>query len=295
MRLLFIVSCFGLSIAGFVIFMIVELSTRHPLIDLSLLKNFNFGMANLVLFIFGMGMFGSTFLLPLYLQNGLGYTAFQAGSLFLPVGIIMAVMAPIAGQLSDKLNPKIPALIGILVLSGSLFVNRYLSLFSETSSIMVSLYLRGFGMALIFTPLSALALSDIPRERMAQASGLFNVLRQIGGSFGVALMGTLLTQRTAFHTTVYGEALNQASPVAQQSMRGLQFFAQHAVGGAATVSSMRAQGLVMYHLTLQAFVSAVDDDFLIASAITVLCVIPILFLRYKKKSKSAGPKVVAMD
>ncbi|HEY6950815.1 MAG TPA: DHA2 family efflux MFS transporter permease subunit, partial [Bacteroidota bacterium] len=201
----FIVSCFAISLIGFVVFLIVELNIRHPLIDLSLLKNFNFAMANLVLFIFGMGMFGSTFLLPLYLQNGLGYTAFQAGSLFLPVGIIMAVMAPIAGQLSDKVNPKFPAIVGILLLAGSLFINRSLSLFSETSTIMNSLYLRGLGMALIFTPLSALALSDIPRERMAQASGLFNVLRQIGGSFGVALMGTLLTQRTTYHMTVYGE------------------------------------------------------------------------------------------
>jgi DHA2 family multidrug resistance protein len=284
-----------LSIVGFVVFMVVELNIREPLIDLSLLKNFNFGMANLVLFIFGMGMFGSTFLLPLYLQNALGYTAFQAGSLFLPVGIIMAVMAPIAGQLSDKVNPKIPALIGIIILSASLFVNRTLSLFSETSTIMVSLYLRGFGMALIFTPLSALALTDIPRERMAQASGLFNVLRQIGGSFGVALMGTLLTQRTAYHLTVYGESLNQRSPSAQQALGALKLFSQHAVGGASTVSSMRAQILVGYHLAQQAFVSAVDDDFLVAAAITILCVIPILLLKYKKKGKTPGPKVVAME
>ena len=289
----FIVSCFALSIVGFVAFMLVELNTRHPLIDLSLLKNFNFGMANLVLFIFGMGMFGSTFLLPLYLQNGLGYTAFQAGSLFLPIGIIMAVMAPIAGQLSDKINPKIPALIGIMLLASSLFVNRYLSLFSETSSIMTSLYLRGFGMAFIFTPLSALALSEIPRERMAQASGLFNVLRQIGGSFGVAVMGTLLTQRTAFHSTVYGESLNGSSPVTQHALRALTRFSQQVAGGSPSVSALRAQGLLAYHLAQQAFVSAVDDDFLVAAAITILCVIPILFLRDKKKS--VREKIVAME
>ena len=150
-------------------------------------------------------------------------------------------------------------------------------------------------MALIFTPLSALALTDIPRERMAQASGLFNVLRQIGGSFGVALMGTLLTQRTAYHMTVYGESLNQRSPIAQQAMRGLKLFSQQAVGGSSTVSSMRGQGLVVMHLAQQAFVSAVDDDFLVAAAITVLCAIPILLLKYKKKGKIPGPKVVAME
>ncbi len=290
----FILWCFALSLIGLVVFLVVEMNIRHPLIDLSLLKNVNFGMANLVLFIFGMGMFGSTFLLPLYLQNGLGYTAFQAGSLFIPIGLIMAVCGPISGRLSDKTNPKMLALFGIVMLSFSLFVNRYLSLFSETSSIMVSLYLRGIGMGFIFTPLSALSLSEIPRERMAQASGLFNVLRQIGGSFGVALMGTLLTLRTTFHATIYGESVAKSSPITQNIMLALGRFAQQAVGGTPALSAMRAQALVGYDLAQQAFVSAVDDDFYVAAAITILCVIPILFLR-KRKKKMQGQKLVAME
>ena len=290
----FIVACFAISLIGFVVFMIAELNTKHPLIDLSLLKNFNFAMANVVLFIFGMGMFGSTFLLPLYLQNGLGYTAFQAGSLFLPVGFLQAAMSPISGHFADKINPKIPAFIGIFLLALSLFVNHFLSLYSETSAIMISLYLRGLGMGWIFTPLSTIALSGIPRERMAQASGLYNILRQIGGSFGVALMGTLLTDRTIFHTTVYGQSVNQYAPITKNIITGLSRFAQQAVGGTNAVSALRAKALVIYNLNLQAFVSAVDDDFFIAALITVLCIVPILFLRYKKK-KSAGEKIVAMD
>ncbi len=290
----FILSCFALSLIGLVTFLSVEFNVRDPLIELRLLKNFNFGMSNLVLFIFGMGMFGSTFLLPLYLQNGLGFTAFQAGSLFLPLGLIMAVMGPISGVLSDKMNPKIISATGIALLALSLFVNRYLSLFSMRSDIMLSLYLRGFGMALIFTPLNTLALSDIPRERMAQASGLFNVIRQIGGSFGVAIMGTLLTDRTIFHTTMYGQSVSPASPVVQNVLLGLKTFAQRAVGGTLSLAASRAQALLVYNIGQQAFVSAVDDDFLVAAAITILCVVPILFLRYKKPT---GPreKMVAMD
>ncbi|MCL5266732.1 MAG: DHA2 family efflux MFS transporter permease subunit [Bacteroidetes bacterium] len=290
----FILSCFALSLIGLVVFLSVEFNVRDPLIELRLLKNLNFGMSNLVLFIFGMGMFGSTFLLPLYLQNGLGYTAFQAGSLFLPLGLIMAVMGPISGVLSDKVNPKIIATLGIAFLALSLFVNHYLSLFSMTSDIMVSLYLRGFGMAFIFTPLNTLSLSDIPRERMAQASGLFNVIRQIGGSFGVAIMGTLLTDRTIFHTTVYGQAVSKASPVTQSVLLGLQGFAQQALGSTVSLASTRADALLAYNISQQAFVSAVDDDFLVAAMITVLCVVPILFLRYKKPV-GERVKVVAMD
>ncbi len=290
----FILSCFALSLIGLVVFLSVELNIRHPLIDLSLLKNFNFGISNLVLFIFGMGMFGSTFLLPLYLQNGLGYTAFQAGSLFIPLGFIMAVMGPISGVLSDKINPKIPAMIGIVLLALSLFVNYYLSLFSMQSDIMVSLYLRGFGMAFIFTPLNTLSLSDIPRERMAQASGLFNVIRQVGGSFGVAIMGTLLTDRTVFHTTMYGQSVSPSSPVVQNVLLGLKTFAQQALGGPMAEAALRAQALLVYNVSQQAFVSAVDDDFFVAAAITIVCVIPVLLLRYKKPT---GPreKVVAID
>ncbi len=290
----FIVTCFAISIIGFVVFMITELNVRHPLIDLSLLKNFNFAMSNIILFIFGMGMFGSTFLLPLYLQNALGYTAFQAGSLFLPIGFLQALMSPIAGNLADKINPKIPAFIGIVLLAFSLFLNHFLSLFSETSAIMISLYLRGLAMGWVFTPLSTIALSGIPRERMAQASGLYNVLRQIGGSFGVAIMGTLLTNRTIFHINSYGQAVNQYSPVTKNIVSGLSRFSQHAVGGTNAVSTLRADALVVYHLSQQAFVSAVDDDFFIAALITFLCVIPILFLRYKKK-KGPAQKMVAME
>ncbi len=290
----FVLICFALSLIGLVTFLAVELNIRHPLIELNLLKNFNFGMSNLVLFIFGMGMFGSTFLLPLYLQNGLGFTAFQAGSLFLPLGLIMAVMGPISGMLSDKLNPKVIAVAGITLLGLSLFVNQYLSLFSMTSEIMVSLYLRGFGMALIFTPLNTLSLAEVPRARLAQASGLFNVIRQIGGSFGVAIMGTLLTDRTIFHDTVYGQVVSKVSPVTQSVLLGLQGFAQQALGSSVSVAAMRANALLAYNISQQAFVSAVDDDFLVAALITMVCVVPIIFLRYRKP-EGERVKVVAMD
>ena len=279
----FILTCFAISIISFVIFMIVELNIKQPLVEIRLLKNFNFGMANLVLFFFGMGMFGSTFLLPLYLQNGLGFTAFQSGSLFLPIGFIMGIMAPIAGLLSDKMNPKFPAMLGIVLLAVSLFMNHFLSLFSETPSVMFSLYLRGVGMGFIFTPLSALALSDITRDKMAQASGLFNVLRQVGGSFGVAMMGTLLTNRTTFYMSIYGASIDQSSPVVKNLLHGLKYFAAQSVGGDAAISAMRAQALLAYQVSQQAFVSAIDDDFFLAAFITALCIVPVLFLKKSKK------------
>ena len=289
----FMIICYVLAVLGAVSFFIIELSVEHPLIDLSLLKNFNFGMTNLVLFIFGLGMFGSTFLLPLYLQNSLGYTAYEAGLMFLPMGILQGILAPVAGYLSDKQNPKIPAFVGVVLLAASLFMNSSISVFSERSQIMIALYVRGIGMGLIFTPLSTLALSDIPRRKMAQASGLFNVIRQVGGSFGVAILGAMLTRRTIYHSAIYGQAIDQYSPMFRSAVGKLQFFAQHSVGGTNAESLTRAKALTMAHMSNQAFVSAVSDDFFIAAAITIACIIPILFLRVRKRS--AGAKAVALE
>jgi DHA2 family multidrug resistance protein len=268
------------------VFLTVELSIEHPLIDLRLLKDFNFSLANSILFIFGFGMFGSTFLLPLFLQTSLGYTAFQAGSLFLPVGIIQAIISPVAGYFSDKVNPKIPAVIGIILMALSLYVNSFLSLYSEHSQIMLSLYIRGFAMGLIFTPLSTAALSNIPRRKIGQASGLFNVIRQVGGSFGIAFMSTLLLQRTIYHTAAYGQVVNQRSDSFCQVAQHLTRFSMNVVGGNQSVAAMRASALIVSHVCTQAFISAVCDDFFVASMITIAALIPILFIRVRRRSTS---------
>ena len=289
----FILGCFAVSAVSFTAFIIIETLAEHPLIELKLLKNFNFGMTNLVMFIFGLGMFGSTFLLPLYLQNSLGYTAYQAGLVFLPVGILQGLMSPIAGIVSDKGNPKVPAVIGIILMASSFYMNYFLSVFSENTQIMAALYLRGLAMGLLFTPLSSLALAEIPREKLAQASGLFNVIRQVGGSFGVAILGALLTRRMIFHSTVYGLAADQYSPAFRGAAARLQTFSQHAVGGTVAESAARAKAMLMMHLSNQAFVAAICDDFFIAATISIVCLVPILLLRAPKRRKALG--AVAMD
>ncbi|MGE5399324.1 MAG: DHA2 family efflux MFS transporter permease subunit [Ignavibacteriales bacterium] len=289
----FILLCFGISIIGFVVFLARDLTAKHPLIELSLLKNFNFSVTNAILFIFGLGLFGSTFLLPLYLENSLNYTALQAGLVFFPVGILQAILSPISGYMADKINPKIPAGIGILLLAFSLYLNNFLSLYSETAQIMLPLYLRGFAMGMLFTPLSTIAMADISKQKMAQASGLFNVIRQIGGSFGVAILGTMLTRRMLFHTAVNGEAVNQYSPTYRSIQNGLQYFSQQSTGGTGSQVIAKSKVLIAQHVANQAFVQAINDDFLIAAGITFLCLVPLLFLRYRKKS--GGEKVVAME
>ncbi|MCK9582359.1 MAG: DHA2 family efflux MFS transporter permease subunit [Endomicrobiales bacterium] len=288
----FILSCFAISLIGFVVFIFVEMNAKHPFVDLKLFKNFNFGVTNIILFIFGLSMFGSTFLLPLYLQNALGYTAYQSGLVFLPVGILQGMISPISGIMSDKLDARIPAITGIILLTLSFFLNNSLSLFSEHTQIMIPLYLRGLAMGLLFTPLSSLALSGISKHQMAQASGLFNVIRQIGGSFGIAIFGTILTQRNIYHMALYGQAVDVNSAVFKAVSSNLARLVQWTGGNTINWSSMQANAIIGTHVAQQAFVQAVDDAFFVAAVISVLAVFPVIFLSKSRNNSNSKNNIV---
>ena len=286
--------CFAIAAIAFVVFLSTELIIDQPLIDIKLLKNYNFGVSNLVMFIFGIGMFGSTFLLPLYLQNSLGYTAVLAGSVFLPVGIIQGIAAPLAGLSTNKINPKILIITGALLLALSFYLNSSMSYLTEHSFIMTTLYLRGVAMGLMFSPMTMVAMVDIPREKMGQASGLINVIRQVGGSFGVAILTTIFTTRMTYHSQMFGEGIEKNSPAYHSVLRNLGNYITSHAGSIGHMAETQSQYLISSHLNKQAFVQAIDDDFLLASVITLVSAIPVLFLRIKKK-RSKEPGGVTMN
>jgi DHA2 family multidrug resistance protein len=275
--------CYALSAVGFVVFMVTELNVKNPLVRLGLLAKYNFGLTNVVMFIFGVGMFGSVFLIPVYLQNILGYTALQSGLVLLPIGIIQAATGPISGYFSDKVNAKIPIIAGIALFTLSFYLNSMLSVFSEHAQIMFPMYLRGIAMGLLFSPLSALALTEISRTEMAQASGLLNVIRQVGGSFGVAILQTLLTQRIVFHTAAAGTALDRSSPVFSRSLQMLQAHAIHDAGSTIQNAAAQSSMVILSHFSQQMFVWGINDCFLFSAACTAACVIPIIILKTKKR------------
>ena len=282
----YIMVCFAISLVSLVVFITWELTTKNPLIQLRLLGNYNFGMGNLVMIIFSMGMFGSTFLLPLYLQNSMGYTAVQAGSVFLPVGIIQGIMSPLAGRVADKFSPKAPMILGVIILGISFILNSQLSYLSEHPFIMTSLYLRGFAMGIIFTPLSTLSLLTIPREKMAQASAISNTVRQLGGSLGVAIFTTMLTIRVNFHAQMFGAAIHPDSQEFKNVATGLAYFAQQHVGSNMATAIQQGKSLILEHINKQAYIQGISDDFWIAAIITFLGLIPVIIMRTKNKKSS---------
>jgi len=279
----------AVALLALAVFITTELTVKEPLLDLRLLLNHNFGIANIILVIFSLGMFGSTFLLPIYLQNSLGYTALQAGSVFLPVGIIQGIVAPISGRISDKLNPKIPLFIGVVIFAFSFYLNSKLSWLTELNFIMISLYLRGFAMGLMFTALTTVSLSEISRDKMAQASAITNSIRQLGGSLGVALLATLLTTRVNFHAQVFGGAINPRSEIFQQTTSRIKYHMQNEAGSPPSIASRQSQALLLSNVNKQAFIQGVDDDFLLAGIITLIGGIPIIFLHTKKSKNKNLP------
>src|SRR5665647_1808521 len=286
----YILACFAISGVALAVFLTHELTTKNPLLDLHLLVNRNFGMSNLLMLVFSIGMFGSTFLLPLYLQNSLGYTALQSGAVFLPVGIIQGFMSPLSGWFSDKLNPRIPIMAGVGILAFSLYLNADLSFLTEHQFIMTTLYLRGLGMGMIFTPLSSFSLATIPHNKMAQASSITNTIRQIGGSLGVALLSTVLTARVNFHAQMYGGAIQSTSQAFQSATRNMAYYIQQHGGGSFATAMKQGQSMLMSNVSSQAFIQGIDDDFLIAALISVIGFIPIILLKSKKKTQQSHSK-----
>jgi len=286
----FILGSFAIAFFGLSIFLITEFNVRHPLIEIALFRNFNFSVSNLVLFIFGVGMFGANFLVPIYLQNSLGYTPYQAGLVFLPVGILVGITAPFAGMFADRWDARVPVLVGLGLLALTMHQFSFLSLSSEKPQILLPLYLRGIAMGLLMSPLTTVAISEISNRKMAQASGLINVIRQIGGSFGVALFGTILTRRTIFHAAMYGEQLRPYSEAYEGTIRRLQHSALQATGGTMGDAASRARALLISHTQQQAFVSAIDDVFRVAFFILLAALLPVLFLRpHHGRAPRGGP------
>ncbi len=280
----YILASAAIALIALAVFLTAEFLVEEPLIDLRLLNNHNFGIANIILLIFSLGMFGSTFLLPIYLQNSMGYTALQAGSVFLPVGIIQGTMAPISGRISDKINPKLPIFIGVILFALSFYLNSKLSWMTELKYVMLSLYIRGFAMGLMFTALSTISLSGIPREKMAQASAITNSIRQLGGSLGVALLATFLTARVNFYGQLYGGAIKPNSEIFHKTINNLKTHLQYETGSSPETATRVSQTLLLSNLNKQSYIQGINDDFLLAGIITLIGGIPVIFL-HSKKSK----------
>jgi DHA2 family multidrug resistance protein len=269
--------CECVAVTGLAVFVWWEFRQSEPLVDLSLFRSAGFSVINLIALIFGVGMFGSTFLLPIFLQNMLGYPALLAGLTLLPAGLVMGVVAPIAGRLSDRIGAKPFVLLGLAVMAFSMYLNSHINLQTSRETIYGWLVLRGLGMGLMFSPMTSLALGLVPRWKAGQASGLLNVIRQVGGSFGIAIFGTLLARRQLFHSVRYAEAITGQNLSALDLLHRMQGHFS-SLGDVLPLASNKALAVLGLVVQQEAAAGGFSDCFLVAAWICALGIIPGLFL-----------------
>ncbi len=173
-------------------FILLEMRQRLPMLDLSLFKIGSFVGANLVAMLVSLGMFGVFFYISLYVQNILGYSPTKAGAIFLPMTILIIVVAPIAGKLSDRIGSRWLMGAGMGILGVSLLLYQRIGLHTGFWSLLPQLLLGGIGMALTMSPMTSAAMGSVPIDKAGVGSGVLNSFRQVGGSLGIALMGAIL-------------------------------------------------------------------------------------------------------
>jgi EmrB/QacA subfamily drug resistance transporter len=219
-----ILGLFAVAIVGFVAFVLLEKHQRAPMLDLDLFRNGTFAGANSVMLLVGLAMFGVFFYNSLFIQNVLGFSAVQTGASFLPMTVLIIIVAPIAGKFSDRVGSRWLVGVGMVLLSASLFIFSRLDATSNFWDILPGLLIGGFGMAIVMTPITAAAMGSVPIDKAGVGSAVLNSMRQVGGSLGIAVMGAIVA------------ASATGQPGTPESLQGFVTGYQHALEVAACIA-----------------------------------------------------------
>jgi EmrB/QacA subfamily drug resistance transporter len=192
-----ILASFAIAAVGLVAFVLLERHQRLPMLDLSLFRNGTFAGANLVTFLVALAMFGVFFFVSLYMQNVLGYSAVEAGAAFLPMTVLIILIAPIAGKATDRIGSRWLMTAGMTLVGVQLLYFSTLEVDSGFWSLAPGLLVGGVGMALTMTPAAAAAVRSVPVDKSGVGSAVLNTFRQVGGSLGIALLGAIMAQEAA--------------------------------------------------------------------------------------------------
>lgn len=278
-----------LSVAAFLglyFFIWRELSFRNPIVELRVLKNTNLRTGTILSFIMGFGLYGSTFIIPLYVQSILGWTAQQAGMLMVPAALTTAVMMPVIGNLLQKGVPQQYLVAGGMILFSIFTLWGYFILTPNTSadSFFWMLIVRGIGMGMLFIPITALSLSTLKGQQIGQGAAFTGMMRQLGGSFGIALITTFMSRQNQVHRVALVSHLDQNSPAVQQTVQGMQhnfMLRGKSAGDALKAAYSALEGMV----AKQAAILSYMDVFFYLAAMFLICVPFVLMVKGNKGQK----------
>lgn len=274
------------AILGFFFFIWRELTAKNPVVELRVLKNGNLRVGTILSFILGFGLYGSTFIIPLYTQMSLGWTAQQSGALMIPAALTTAFMMPIIGMIMQKgAKAQILVAIGMLIFFAYSFWG-YKALTPDTGkdAFFWMLILRGMGMGLLFIPITALSLSTLKGQQIGQGASFTGMMRQLGGSFGIALITTFMAHQNVVHRSALLSHVSADNPAVQQRIQGMQH--NYINKGMNTdVALKSAYQTLDYMIMKQAAVLSYMDVFLYIGLMFLICIPFVLMVKAKKAPK----------
>lgn len=283
----FILTLSVISAISLTAFIVWELRCKAPVVDLKVFADRSFATGNVVMFFGFFAFFGAIVLLPLYLQNLMGYTAFLSGVVLGPGGLIMLAILPVVGKLTNKIDARFLLFIGLLVSAYSLFNMAGFTLGIDLGTAITARNIQAIGIAFFFVPLSYLTMAYIPREGMNNASAIFNLLRNLGGSFGVAFVTTLLARRAQFHQARLIENLTPYDLSYQSALERIKTYLGAKFLGAHDASQMA--GAALYKLLLQQANAMAFYDVFHAQGLFFLALAVLMWIMKKPPSGAKAP------
>ncbi len=279
----FIITLAVISAVALILLVIVELFfAERPIVNLRLFRNVSFTSGNIAMFVTFFNLFGSLVLLPLYVQILMGYTAFQAGLVLAPGGLVTLLTLPIVGKITDKYNPKYVLFLGIFFCAVATLMMSEFTLEADYYSIMIPRLVLGLGMGALFIPLTNLTLSYIPKPLMGDATALYNFLRNLGGSFGIAFATTVMTRRSQFHHARLSEQMSPLNDSFLQSVERLKQMIMGKTGLGERLAEYMGMKGIYGELLRQATMMGFNDAFYLLSLFMFSILILVFFLKYQK-------------
>jgi DHA2 family multidrug resistance protein len=269
-------------------FLWIELTSKKPLLNLKLLVRRNFGFGILANFLLGVALYGSVFILPVYLSRIQGYNAEQIGMVLAWTGLPQLLLIPLVPQLMRRFDPRLVIGMGFALFAASNFMNIYMTNDYATDQLFWPNVVRAIGQALVFAPLSAVATAGIEAENAGSASGLFNMMRNLGGAVGIALLQTLLTKREQYHSNVLMQSVSLLEQATRARIEKLTlYFMSHGIANQADATH-RAIVAIGKIVQKQAFILAFSDLFFLLGAALIVALVASLFLNKPGHLENGG-------
>ena len=273
----YILSLFGISILGLLIFLLISPRAKTPILNISLFRNFHFLVIALLNVARSVALFGRMFLLPMFFQNLIGYSARTTGFLLAPGALVSGIVMPLTGPLVDRYGPKIFVFIGLIFFGLSNFMYYNLDVTTPYITILIPIIIYGIGAGMLNTPITTTAMNVVKKEYISQVSTILSVIMQVGGAFGVAMLGTILNNRAAFHQAVYAERLAPYSYVTESALKGMQTLGQR-IGESSFLTELQAPAILNMFVSKQAAIAGYQDAFICTGLVCIIALIPALGL-----------------